>query len=347
MVEQKLPKLKTRVRFPSPAPETEMRFLPLLLLLFCTLADAAILKVGPGEKYPVPSAAAKEARDNDIVEIEPGTYRGDVAVWNANGLVIRGTGTRPVLDADGKSAEGKAIWVIKGNFTTVENLAFENAAVRDRNGAGIRLEGRDLMVSNCLFRNNQNGILTGENPESSVYILDSEFDHNGAGDGYSHNLYVGGVKKLVVRRCYLHGAVVGHDLKSRAYESVVTDNRIADDGGESSYEADFPNGGKVLLAFNVIQQGERAQNYTMVAYGEEGMRPSGNSFTAKGNTFLNQHELGGVFIRLAKGNIETNLIGNVFYGNGLLPDIPGIREHNDFTMTPPGNANWRPNSRQN
>ncbi|NNM83498.1 MAG: right-handed parallel beta-helix repeat-containing protein, partial [Burkholderiales bacterium] len=249
--------------------------------------------------------------------------------------------------ADGKSAEGKAIWVIKGNFTTVENIAFENAAVRDRNGAGIRLEGRDLMVSRCLFRKNQNGILTGENPESSVYILDSEFDHNGAGDGFSHNLYVGGVKKLVVRRCYLHGAVVGHDLKSRAYESVVTDNRIADDGGESSYEADFPNGGKVLLAFNVIQQGERAQNYTMVAYGEEGMRPSGNSFVAKGNTFLNQHELGGVFIRLAKGNIDTNLIGNVFYGNGLLPDIPGIREHNDFTMNLPGNANWRPNSRQN
>lgn len=54
-----------------------------------------LLRVGPGEAYPVPSAAAKAARDGDVVEIRAGTYSGDVAVWLASNLVIRGVGGRP------------------------------------------------------------------------------------------------------------------------------------------------------------------------------------------------------------------------------------------------------------
>jgi hypothetical protein len=54
-----------------------------------------LLRVGPGETYAVPSAAAKAARDGDVVEIRAGTYSGDVAVWRASNLVIRGVGGRP------------------------------------------------------------------------------------------------------------------------------------------------------------------------------------------------------------------------------------------------------------
>ena len=315
----------------------------ILLLLFSPVAHAALLKVGPNEPYPVPSAAAKAAKDNDVVEIDAGNYRGDVAVWRASGLVIRGVGGRPVLDPEGASAEGKATWVIKGDFTTVENIAFVEARNGDRNGAGIRQEGRNLMVRRCLFRNNQDGILSGANPDSSIYILDSEFDHNGAGDGQSHNLYIGEIGKLVVKRCYLHEAVVGHDLKSRALESEVTDNRIADEAsGNSSYEVEFPNGGKVLLAFNVIQKGNRAQNYTLVSYGAEGLRPSVNAFSAKGNTFISRRDAGARFIYIAPGDVAIDLIGNTFSGSGTVPDLPGVRRHNDFTMALPGNAEWHP-----
>ncbi|MBY0577868.1 MAG: hypothetical protein K2P57_02355 [Burkholderiales bacterium] len=315
----------------------------LVFASLCSFANAAVLHVGPKERYHAPSDAAAAAGDGDSVEIEAGTYRGDVAVWRANGLTLRGVNGRPVLDASGQSAEGKAIWVIKGDFTTVDNIAFVGAKVRDGNGAGIRQEGRDLVVRRCLFRDNQEGLLSGANPQSSIYIEDTEFAHNGSGNGYSHNLYIGEIGKLVVKRSYLHDAVVGHNLKSRALENVVMDNRFADEKeGNSSYAAEFPNGGQVLFAFNVIQKGPKAENLTLVSYGAEGLRASGNAFVAKGNTFINQHAMGGRFIFIAPKTQKTELIGNIFVGNGTVPDLPEIQQRNEFTMKLPGNADWRP-----
>jgi hypothetical protein len=51
-----------------------------------------VLHVGPSRELKVPSQAAKEARNGDIVEIDAADYRGDVAVWNQNDIVIRGVG---------------------------------------------------------------------------------------------------------------------------------------------------------------------------------------------------------------------------------------------------------------
>ena len=143
----------------------------------------SVLRVGPGMQYTEPSQAAAVAHDGDVVEIAAGTYTGDVAVWKANQLTLKGVGGRVILDAAGKAAEGKGTWVIHGNTTTVENLEFVGAKVGDKNGAGIRQEGRGLTVRHCVFRDNQNGILAGNSPESVIDIEESEFAHNGAGDG--------------------------------------------------------------------------------------------------------------------------------------------------------------------
>ncbi len=68
-------------------------------------ASAATLRVGPGEQFTHIAGAARQAKDGDTVEILLGEYRGDVATWNQKALTIRGLGPRPVLIADGKSAE--------------------------------------------------------------------------------------------------------------------------------------------------------------------------------------------------------------------------------------------------
>ena len=70
---------------------------------------ANTLIVGPGERIATITEAARQARDGDIVEIRPGEYRGQPAVWTQRDLTIRGVGKRPVMVADGTSAEGKAI----------------------------------------------------------------------------------------------------------------------------------------------------------------------------------------------------------------------------------------------
>ena len=64
------------------------------LILAAAAAPAATLVVGPGAPIARIADAAVLARDGDVVEILPGTYRGDVAVWTQQRLTIRGVGGR-------------------------------------------------------------------------------------------------------------------------------------------------------------------------------------------------------------------------------------------------------------
>ncbi len=104
------------------------------------------IQVGPGSDIRTLAEAARLARDGDTVEVMSADYRADVAVWTQRDLVIRGVGARPRLIADGASAESKAIFVVRGDGVRIENLAFLGARVRDRNGAGIRLEKGSLTL---------------------------------------------------------------------------------------------------------------------------------------------------------------------------------------------------------
>src|SRR5690242_10252189 len=168
--------------------------LPMALSMPFAIGAPVVIRVGPAQAIATPSAAAKIARDGDTIEIDAGIYAGDTAVWFQSRLTIRGRGGRAHLRADGAAAEGKAIWVVKGAQTTIDNIEFSGAKVADRNGAGIRLEGPGLTVRNSYFHHNENGILAGQNLESDVLIESSEFAHNGFGDGQSHNLYIGTVR---------------------------------------------------------------------------------------------------------------------------------------------------------
>ena len=183
-------------------------------------AAAETLTVGRGEKYEKPSQAAKAAKDGDTIAIAAGTYKGDVCAWRADNLKIRGAGMdKTVLDADGKICMGKGLWVVCGTNTTVEGISFRGAKCEDKNGAGIRLDGNgDLTVKSCSFEENENGILTGALDRSVVTVEKCRFRANGAGNGYSHNLYIGAVKKLVFKASRSDHAVKGHNLKSRAHE---------------------------------------------------------------------------------------------------------------------------------
>lgn len=303
-----------------------------------------VLRVGPTAPFATPGAAAAAARDGDTVEIAGGDYHGDVAVWTASRLHIVGLEPRPHVYGDGRDAEGKGIWVLRGNDTVIDNVEISGARVAERNGAAIRLEGRNLVLKNAYLHDNENGMLTGARADSNVTIEHCEFARNGNGEGYTHNLYVGAVAKLTVSRSYLHHAIGGHNLKSRAAASVVTDSRLADESdGHASYEADFPNGGNVLLAFNVIQKGASAENTTLVSYGAEGLAAGGDHrLVAKGNTFVAQRPNGARFLFTAPGIRSVDLDGNVFAGSATLPDLAGVRTRNAVQSDLPGNADLKP-----
>lgn len=295
----------------------------LSVVLGCLLCSAGLVpadagaprtwRVGPDRELRVPSAAAALARDGDTVLIDAGTYVGDVATWTQDDLTLRGVGGRAHLRAGGESAQGKAIWVVAGDRTTVDRIELSGAVVPDGNGAGIRQEGTDLTVTRSWFHHNQDGILTGADAESDIVITRSRFFRNGAGDGYTHNLYVGAVRSLTVTGSYLWGADTGHELKSRAARNTIVGNLITDRDGTASYSIDLPNGGRSLVAGNVIVQGPRSENSALVSYGAEGLTGSRQLWVVN-NTFVNRRTAG-TFVALAPGS-DARILNNLLVGPG-------------------------------
>jgi len=302
----------------------------LLFLLIQPLSANAgrVLKVGPGEEFIFPSVAAKFANDGDTIEIDAkGMYAGDEVIWKQNDLVIKGVNGRPVIKGTHNLANGKALWIVKGNNTTIDNIEFSHASVNDHNGAGVRVQGKNLVVRHCLFRDNENGILAGSNPKSKIIIEYSEFSRNGFGKGRTHNVYIGKVGELDFQFNYSHGAIVGHNLKSRALKNYILYNRIMDGAtGNSSYVVDIPNGGLTVLVGNQIQQGARAENWAIVAYGEEGLRNKDHTLYLVNNTIVNNRG-NGVFLNLKQG-ATVKAVNNIFAGKGKLATKPLDLGHN-------------------
>ena len=72
----------------------------------------------------------------------------------------------------------------------------------------------------------------------------STFIDNGDGQGSAHNIYVGSVASLIVEGCWFGRSRVGHLLKSRAESNVMRYCRLTGEDGTSSYEIEFPSGGR-------------------------------------------------------------------------------------------------------
>ena len=312
----------------------------LALIALSLPASAATLRVGPGQIYSAPCAAFAAAADFDVIEIDAaGNYAGDVCAIFRNDLVIRGVNGRPVINAAGRSAEGKAIWVIKGIDTVVDNIEFTGAQVADRNGAGIRQEGRHLSVRNSWFHHNENGILSGADAESDIVVENSEFGFNGAGDGQSHNIYIGNVRSFTLRGSYSHDAVVGHLVKSRAANNRIEANRLSNEnGGSASYEIDLPNGGYSTVISNVIQQAPTASNGGLIAYGMEGGTNPGQELYLVSNTLVNDRSAGS-FVLVGSGTTRVFAANNVLGGAGTPWSSPIVESLNNHINAQPAFVN--------
>jgi hypothetical protein len=232
--------------------------------------DRRVLQVGPARELRRPSDAARVAQDGDLVEIDAGPYPGDVAVWTQHGLRLRGVGGRAVLDSRGTTAAEQGIWVLRGNDITVENVEFAGARARTRNGSGIRFTGRNLTIRNSVFRDNEAGLLTWNDPDGDILVEHSIFSRNGYGDGQSHNIYIGRVRSFTLRFSHSHDSRSGHEVKSRAALNRILYNRLTDEeDGNSSYLIDLSEGGDGYVIGNEMLKGARAENPNAISYASE------------------------------------------------------------------------------
>jgi hypothetical protein len=274
---------------------------------------AAVITVGPGGDYSTIAAAVGAAQANDDIQVQAGTYTNDFATITIP-LTIEGVGGTPILLATQLIPNGKAILITRADVT-ITNLEFYGATVADANGAGIRYETGNLTVTSSTFSRNQNGILAAADPNGTVTIQSSTFVDNGSGSGLTHAIYINGVGRATIEDSNFQGTAVGHDIKSRALETIVTGN-ILDDGvtGTTSYAIDLSNGGVATISNNQIMQGQNTQNPAMISYGSEGNLLDLNSLLVSNNTFTNALASGsvGVFNHTdVAADLQCNNFNNV------------------------------------
>lgn len=270
----------------------------LLALLTAAPAAAETLRVGPGERFTVPSQAARAAKPGDRLVIAPGTYR-DCAVWRTPDLTIEAAPGGEVV-ITGPICGRKALFVIAAPRVAVVGLTFRGAAFEGGNAAGIRAEGGDLRIVRSRFEDNQNGILTHHSlPEARLTIEDSVFIGNGALiHECAHGLYAGHWALVAIRRGRFEGTRICHHVKSRARATEIIDSEILDTpGNRASYLVDIPNGGNLLLRNTTLRKGPDHGNPTAaVMLGAEGVRHPTESLRVIGNRFENLMPRGTVFV---------------------------------------------------
>lgn len=301
-------------------------------------AAAHVLQVGPGQRFAKPCQAIAAARPGDTVAIDArgnGTYDGDVCAWSTDRLHVVGVHGRARIDAAGRLAQGKGIWVISGADTVIDRVELSGAhSAADRNGAGIRQQGPDLTVRRSFFHDDDDGLLIDADPTSDVLVEATELARDGAGDGYSHNIYVGHVHRFTMRWSWSHDARVGHLVKSRADITDLRYNRLTGEGGTDSYEIDVPDGGRATIVGNVIEQGRASESSIMVSYGEESLANPHPALDVVGNTFVN--DLGrGPAIHVAAGAPRAVVRDDLSTGSSTLVDQPGAITSGDCVTARP------------
>jgi hypothetical protein len=262
------------------------------------------LTVGAGLQFATIAQAVAASRDGDVILIAAGTYKNDFVQIN-DSVTLRAVGGMATIQATVPPSNLKGI-------VTVGDGGHAPDVVLD----GLVLAGATIAAK---YGNNAAGIR--------------------AGDGYSHNLYIGHVAQFTFEHGVSTDAVLGHDIKSRALNTTILDSTIGDGPtGTASYEIDLPNGGNALIQGNTIEQGPKSQNPVIISYGEEGGVPAGSTLAVIGNTLLNEltaHTPTG--IRNATSLIAS-VSGNQYYG--LTPDQlvagPAVLTNNTSLTAAPG-----------
>lgn len=271
-----------------------------------------VLNVGPGGQYQTIRSAVTAANgDSDpsnsyVINVVPGTYLNDFAEVTRP-MTIRTNpafpNQRAILKATVPLPNEKGI-ILTFASLQVSSLVFDGAFIGNSlggNGAAIRDQqnapGARLSIDNSVFQNNQEGILQGNDLDETIIIVNSQFINNGNPDEnfFQHAVYVNEAASLSVTNSLFCGQLIGHNVKSRAAMTTVSNSQIYDGAagpapcriGSSSLAIDIANGGNATVAGNQLIQGPASPNFKIIDYGEEGLAHTQNTLVVTNNSFAN------------------------------------------------------------
>jgi hypothetical protein len=314
-----------------------------------TLPAATTWQVGPERKIKLPSQAATFAQPGDTIEIDAAIYLNDYAEWRQENLTLRGVGGMAHLKSNTLIPNGKAIWIVSGNNTVIENVEFSGARVVDTNGAGIRHEGGNLTLRNTYFHHNEFSVLTGADPDASLDVISSRFYFQRREGTFSHGIYVGELGRFTITGSHFKGTDRGHQIKSRALENHILYNRIEDiANGNSSRLVDLSNCGLSYIVGNDMQQSSTSLNLNAIGYGPEGCEGRSarqHRLFVVNNTFVNEAMNSTLVRNHASG--DALVANNLVFGRTDFLQGKGIQQNNvaiDLSLRIPGSWDAPPGS---
>ena len=225
------------------------------------------------------------AADGTIV-IQPGVYR-DCVVQTEGRVAFRAAVPGQTI-FDGGICEDKAIFVFRGRAASVDGIVFQNVFVNDRNGAGIHLERGQLSVTKSIFRDSQQGIISGIDEAGTVSVDQSTFSGLGRcdeGHSCSHSIYIGKFGSTSVTNSRFERGLGGHYVKSRAARANIRDNAFDDSmGNNTNYMIDLPHGAAGNISGNYFVQGKNKDNPSiLIAVAAEGKIHDSSALTVDNN----------------------------------------------------------------
>lgn len=278
--------MKKSVRFPLIALAVAIAAaLPAAFASAQTAAPFVVVETGQGFAR-LQDAVTAIGDGSGTIRVANGRH-GDCAVQGAGAIrYVAATPGQAVFD--GGACEGKGTLVLRGRKAEVEGLVFANIRVADFNGAGIRLEKGDLVVSQAWFRDSQQGILAGVDTASAISVDKSTFTRLGTCEGpggCAHSIYIGDYGSLSVTRSRFEAGRGGHYVKSRSRQVAVIGCSFDDTAGrETNYMIDLPGGSSGRIANNWFVQGQSKENYSaFITVAPEGKQYSSAGLVVEGN----------------------------------------------------------------
>jgi hypothetical protein len=331
-------------------------------LVVAFAARATTINISPADSY----AKIEGAQAGDEVVIAPGTYRYRVHLTQqapaSQPIVIRAQdpANPPVWDLNGILVEnapgsytagdrGRGCWQISGGANyQISGIVFTNCSTAGFNSAGLRYYNgaRGIIVRDCIFRANDNG-LTGGTQDSEITVEFSEFDRNGnlnaSSSSPTHNIYIYG-GTFTLRYSYVHDPVQGQNFHIRSEVGTIEYNwfaRARSYQGDLMTDDDLSSGGSqsLLLRGNVIVQGSTQQNNGQViaVYNDAGLAGMTLSVRLVNNTFIgNAGHAALVHLSNADGtSMSADLSNNIVFGT-TVPVL--VETSSKATVT--GSQNW-------
>jgi hypothetical protein len=264
-----------------------------------------------GKTYNSISQAESAIQNNSLVQFGSGVFTQGMTIRADNVRLVGSDGTH----FKGAQVQNKGTFVIAGDSVSMENIECSGVSVPNENGACIRQEGKDLHLSGVYFHDSEQGILTAKNTGSLV-IEYSTFEGLGKG-GLAHAVYSANDRLEIRYSKFYKSKDSGHEIKSRAKETLIEYSEIASLDSNDSRLVDISNGGKLTIRNSMLEQGPNTANFQVIGFGMEGVDQGvTQSVELTNNIILMERAKGNVLLGLpsGSGSFQISITGNDIIG---------------------------------